>query len=87
MESARLLVHLTGQTNCGTAVIEMVGEADLSRLLRLTFISLVAEPGCYGAIDPNKIYQVFLFRRGHERKGLSHHEHAQVQQVLACLDR
>jgi hypothetical protein len=64
-----------------------LSRASLRRALRLGFSILAAEPGSDGAIDLNKICQVLMFRRGHERKGLSHHEHAQIQNVLTSRDR
>ena len=60
---------------------------ELGCLLGLTLTTLVAKPGRYGAIDPNKICQMFLFRRSHERKDLSQYEDAQIQDILADRER
>lgn len=63
------------------------GESPLHGSPRLAFTSLPAQPGGDGAIDPNKICQMVLFRRGHERKGLSHYEDTQIQDILTDRDR
>src|SRR5579863_3467966 len=67
--------------------LSSLGREELRCLLGLSLTILTAEPDRYGAINPNEIYQMILFRHGHERKDLSQYEDAQIQDILADRER